>query len=89
MIVSECMCLSQNQTPSYKTINRFKVNPKVDALLASLVLCINALNIRKVVAPRDNYNQNNIKKAISILFNRNCLFHLSKNFMFQAHFILI
>ena len=51
MIVSECMCLSQNQTPSYKTINRFRVNPKVDALLASLVLCINALNIRKVVAP--------------------------------------
>ena len=67
MIVSECMCLSQNQTPSYKTINRFKVNPKVDALLASLVLCINALNIRKVVAPRDNYNQNNIKGNFYII----------------------
>ncbi len=30
------MWLSQNQTPSYKTINRFRVNPKVDALLESL-----------------------------------------------------
>ncbi len=51
-------------------MNRFRVNPKVDAhaLLASLVLCINALNIREVVAPRDSYNQNNIEKAISILF---------------------
>ena len=63
------MWLSQNQTPSNRTMNRFRVNPKVDdALLASLVLCINTLNIRKVVAPRDSYNQNNIEKAISILF---------------------
>ncbi|OEK89554.1 transporter [Staphylococcus shinii] len=29
---------SQNQTPSYKTINRFRVNPKVDALLESLFI---------------------------------------------------
>ena len=43
MIVSECMCLSQNQTPSYKTINRFKVNPKVDALLASLFFVLTHL----------------------------------------------
>ncbi|PHK48462.1 IS5/IS1182 family transposase, partial [Staphylococcus edaphicus] len=28
----------QNQTPSYKTINRFRVNPKTDALLASLFI---------------------------------------------------
>ncbi|PKI09157.1 IS5/IS1182 family transposase [Staphylococcus shinii] len=32
------MWLSQNQTPSYKTINRFRVNPKVDALLESLFI---------------------------------------------------
>lgn len=32
------MWLSQNQIPSYKTINRFRVNPKTDALLASLFI---------------------------------------------------
>ena len=32
------MWLSQNQTSSYKTINRFRVNPKVDALLESLFI---------------------------------------------------
>ena len=40
-----------------------------------------ALNIRKVVAQRAENNQKFIKKTISILFNRNCLFSLSKNFM--------
>lgn len=30
--------LSQNQKPSYKTINRFRVNPKVDTLLESLFI---------------------------------------------------
>ncbi|KKI62939.1 hypothetical protein UF66_1581 [Staphylococcus cohnii subsp. cohnii] len=35
------MWLLQNQTPSSKTINRFRVNPKADALLTSLVHCIN------------------------------------------------
>ncbi|GGB78051.1 Transposase [Staphylococcus nepalensis] len=30
--------LSQNQTPSYKAINRFRVNAKVDALLESLFI---------------------------------------------------
>lgn len=32
------MWLSQNKTPSYKTINRFRVNPKVDALIESLFI---------------------------------------------------
>ena len=32
------MWLSQNQTPSSKTINHFKVNPQVDALLESLFI---------------------------------------------------
>ena len=32
------MWLSQNQKHSYKTINRFRVNPKVDALLESLFI---------------------------------------------------
>ncbi|MGZ2590121.1 transposase [Staphylococcus borealis] len=32
------MWLSQNQKPSYKTISRFRVNPKVDALLESLFI---------------------------------------------------
>ena len=32
------MMISQNQKPSYKTINRFRVNPKVDALLESLFI---------------------------------------------------
>ncbi len=32
------MWLSQNQKPSYKTINRFRVNPKVDVLLEALFI---------------------------------------------------
>ena len=32
------MWLSQNQKLSYKTINRFRVNPRVDALLESLFI---------------------------------------------------
>ena len=32
------MWLSQKSKPSYKTINRFRVNPKVDALLESLFI---------------------------------------------------
>ena len=32
------MWLSQNQKPSYKTINRYRVNPKVDALLESFFI---------------------------------------------------
>ena len=38
MIASGMMWLSQNQKPSYKTINQFRVNPKVDALLESLFI---------------------------------------------------
>ncbi len=30
------MWLAQDQTPSYKTINRFRVNPNTDALIESL-----------------------------------------------------
>ncbi len=32
------MWLAQDQTPSYKTINRFKVNPNTDALIESLFI---------------------------------------------------
>lgn len=32
------MWLSQSQKPSYKTINQFRINPKVDALLESLFI---------------------------------------------------
>ncbi|WP_413481945.1 transposase, partial [Mammaliicoccus vitulinus] len=32
------MWLSQNQTPSYRTINRFRVNPIIDRLLQSLFI---------------------------------------------------
>jgi len=32
------MWLSQNQTPSSKTIHRFRGNPQVDALLESLFI---------------------------------------------------
>ena len=39
-----------------------------------------ALNIRKVVAQRVENNQF-IKRQFLYYFNRNCLFHLSKNFM--------
>lgn len=40
MIALELMWLSQNQTPSYKTINRFRVNPKTDALIDPLFVQI-------------------------------------------------
>ncbi|WP_150853303.1 transposase, partial [Staphylococcus aureus] len=32
------MWLAQDQTPSYKTINRFRVNPNTDALIESLFI---------------------------------------------------
>ncbi|MCD0965767.1 transposase, partial [Staphylococcus aureus] len=32
------MWLAQNQTPSYKSINRFRVNPNTDALIESLFI---------------------------------------------------
>ena len=32
------MWLAQNQTPSYKIINRFRVNPNTDALIESLFI---------------------------------------------------
>ena len=38
MIASGMMWLSQKSKPSYKTINRFRVNPKVDALLEILFI---------------------------------------------------
>ncbi len=34
------MWLSQNQKPSYKTINRFRVNPKVDASIRIFIYSI-------------------------------------------------
>ena len=42
-----------------------------------------ALNIRKVVAQRAENNQ---KRQFLYYFNRNCLFHLSKNFMSRTLF---
>ncbi len=35
---NEMMWLAQDQTPSYKTINRFRVNPNTDALIESLFI---------------------------------------------------
>ena len=46
-----------------------------------------ALNIRKVVAQRAENNQKFIKRQFLYYFNRNCLFHLSKNFMSGLFFI--
>ena len=46
-----------------------------------------ALNIRKVVAQRVENNQKFIKRQFLYYFNRNCLFHLSKNFMSRTLFI--
>ena len=46
-----------------------------------------ALNIRKVVAQRAENNQKFIKRQFLYYFNRNCLFHLSKNFMSRTLFI--
>ena len=36
------MWLAQDQTPSYKTINRFRVNPNTDALIESLFIQFNS-----------------------------------------------
>ena len=46
-----------------------------------------ALNIRKVVAQRAENNQKFIKRQFLYYFNRNCLFHLSKNFMSRTLYI--
>ena len=46
-----------------------------------------ALNIRKVVAQRGENNQKFIKRQFLYYFNRNCLFHLSKNFMSRTLYI--
>ncbi len=35
---NEMMWLAQDQTPSYKTINRFRVNPNTGALIESLFI---------------------------------------------------
>ena len=48
-----------------------------------------ALNIRKVVAQRAENNQKFIKRQFLYYFNRNCLFHLSKNFMSRTPFLLL
>jgi transposase len=37
------MWLAQDQTPSYKTINRFRVNPNTDALIESLFIQFHSL----------------------------------------------
>ena len=44
-----------------------------------------ALNIRKVTAQRAENNQN-YKRQFLYYFNRNCLFHLSRNFMSRTLF---
>ena len=48
-----------------------------------------ALNIRKVVAQRVENNQKFIKRQFLYYFNRNCLFHLSKNFMSHSYLFTI
>ena len=48
-----------------------------------------ALNIRKVVAQRAENNQKFIKRQFLYYFNRNCLFHLSKNFMSRTLLIYL
>ncbi|MEN3938589.1 IS5/IS1182 family transposase, partial [Staphylococcus shinii] len=48
-----------------------------------------ALNIRKVVAQRANYNQNNNEKGnFYIISIEIAFFHLSKNFMSQTVFLI-
>ena len=39
--------VSQNQIPSYKTINHFRVIPKVDALLESLFIQLQSQCLKK------------------------------------------
>ena len=41
------MWLSQNQKPSYKTINRYRVNPKVDALLESFFIQFHSQRLKQ------------------------------------------
>ncbi|OHS26287.1 hypothetical protein HMPREF3257_06290, partial [Staphylococcus aureus] len=62
------MWLAQDQTPSYKTINLFRVNPNTDALIESLFIQF--------------HNKMHIKKAdFYQIINRNQLFSLPKNLM--------
>ncbi len=39
--------LSQNQNPYYKTMNRFRVNPNIDALLESLFIQFHSLCLKQ------------------------------------------
>ncbi|EYH05144.1 transposase [Staphylococcus aureus W24177] len=58
------MWLAQNQTPSYKTINRFRVNPNTDALIESLFIHVHyKIHIKKA----DFYQ----------IINRNQLFYIA------------
>ena len=61
---NEMMWLAQDQTPSYKTINRFRVNPNTDALIESLFIQF--------------HNKMHIKKAdFYQIINRNQLFFIA------------
>ncbi len=70
------MWLAQNQTPSYKTINLFRVNPNTDALIESLFIQF--------------HNKMHIKKAdFYQIINRNQLFSLPKNLMYRPLYLRI
>ena len=57
------------------------VCPRTQKVKRELGFVLMALNIRKVVAQRAENNQKFIKRQFLYYFNRNCFFHLSKNFM--------
>ena len=48
------MWLAQNQTPSYKTINRFRVNPNTDALIESLFIQFHSQCLKQNLIDRNS-----------------------------------
>ena len=72
------MCFSQILNLSYKTINRYRVNPKVDVLLESLFIQFNSRCL----------NQNLINdKALFIFIDKfvSKRFHLKMNMLYYFH----
>ena len=72
------MWFSQILNPSYKTINRFRVNPKVDVLLESLFIQFHSRCL----------NQNLINdKALFIFIDKfvSKRFHLKMNMLYYFH----
>ncbi|HBC4451788.1 TPA: transposase [Staphylococcus aureus] len=65
------MWLAQNQTPSYKTINRFRVNPNTDALIESLFIQFHSQCLKQNLIDDYSERKSKYEEQKSILKDRN------------------